>query len=255
MKPTALPKVLNFGIELTGTWDIGKTHTSMTFPKVFFADTEMKGHIVAKKFGVKNYFRVKNMEDLRQFILTAIVDPECGTVVIDSGSDCVDLAQAEYLRETGKEAVFPVILWAKVYEKLDELFVLIKSSGKNFVVTSRLKDEYIGDTKTGKQIRASYKKFPYQMELMLRLEGGITIKPKAKDAKPFCHFPNKVFGRVVKNNFWKYGSEKKKPWLFDISYDGIIKELLEPWGGGDIVKQAEQWIQKQERKANGIGKP
>ena len=255
MKPTQLPKVIPFGIEISGTWDIGKTHLAMTFPGVAFADTEMKGWLVAKKLGIKKYYQVKTIEDIRQFVLTAIADPEVKTIVIDSGSDIVDFASTEYLTETGKERIFPVVLWARVYDKIDELLLLVKQSKKAFVVTSRLKDEYVGDTRTGKKIRSSYKKFPYQLEMMLNLEKGITIKPKAKDAKAIVHFQDMVFGRVVKNNFWRYGSSEKKPWLFDCSYDGIIAEMLEPWAGGDIVKQAESWIMKQERKSSGAGKP
>lgn len=239
---TKPPEEPIFNIEWSGVWDIGKTHACLTFPNPAIADTEGKAWIVCKKLGIDKWFRVESFDDIRQFILNCLKDDAIKTVVVDSGSDLQDLAAQEFLAESGQQKIFPVVLWARVYEKIDELVQLIKRHNKYFTTTSRLKEEFAKDTRTGRLIRSGYRKFPYQLEMLIRLEYGITVEEKGEDK---TYFKDRVFGRVIKNNFWKYGCKEKKPWLFDISFAGIEKELLEPWDGGDIIKQAERFVLKE----------
>lgn len=63
---------------------------------------------------------------------------------------------------------------------------------------------------------------------------------------------------MVKNSFWKKKhAGKKKPWLFDVSYEGVVKELLEPWPYGhlglqqreaQLVRDLEEWIAEEDRR-------
>ena len=255
ISPSTPPKLKTFGVEFAGEWEVGKTRVASLFPKPAMFDTEDKGYREMEKVGrVDHWYAMHTMQDLRDWVITMVKDPEVQTLIIDSGSDLSDIAAQEYLDETGAEAVFPVVLWNRVYTKVDELIHMIRKSHKYLVVTSRLKDQYIADKRTGRQIRSGYRKFPYQLDMMINFEWGLRTG-KGKDIE--LHYPDRCFGRVIKNSFWKKRhAGKKKPWLFDVSFDGIVKELLEPWPYGhltpeqkekQLIEDLEVWIAEQER--------
>lgn len=174
IKASTPPKHRVFSVEFSGEWEIGKTRAASLFPKPAMYDTEHKGYREMEKVGRVDYwYAMHTMQDLRDWVITMVADPEVETLILDSGSDLADIASQEYLEETGSEAIFPVVLWARVYNKVDELVHLIRDSHKYLVVTSRLKDLYIADKRTERQVRSGYRKFPYQLDMLINLEWGI----------------------------------------------------------------------------------
>ena len=75
------------------------------------------------------------------------------------------------------------------------------------------------------------------------------------------NFPNYRFARVEKNNFFLSDQVRMlnfmKPYLFDVSFEGICEELLNPWHGTEgvkigeematILKDADEWIKKRSK--------
>jgi hypothetical protein len=195
---------------------------------------------------------VKNFHDLRKGINWAVKQDNIDTIVIDSGGDLRDLASDEWLAETGKERIFPIVQWHEIYSKIDEITDLAKDSGKHFIVTGRLKDEYVQDTSTGRRIRDGYKKYPWTLNMGLRIQYGI------RDPKEGILFSDVRFAEVTKNNY--HGVDPttmrtyQKPFLFDVSYEGVLDELLQPWhldeGGvplkdtnATIIDEAREWLE------------
>jgi len=247
------PKTPNITIEISGPPDSGKTHFCRTFPNPLFLDTEAKAWIVLNKFEPVEWKVVESFNTIRAGVYWAINNDDIDTIVIDSSSEIRQLAENEWLQETGKERVFPTVLWGEVYEKVDALTKDIKESGKHYVVTARLKDEYIGDQRTGRQIVDSYKKYPWDLSMGVRIVYGIR---DPRDGK--VYHKDRKFGKVIKNNF--HGVDPvnmltfQKPYIFDICYNGVVNEMMEPWHGEDgvpigneideILKEAEEWILK-----------
>lgn len=262
------PKDKVFSVEVFGEPDVGKTHFLATFPGMALADTENKAWIVMEKFNNEKWLKIMNFNDIRRFIMQSVANPEIQTIAIDSGSDLVDLAEAEWLSEHPRRSSVYVpgqgaFQYADVYEKIDTLVNLVKSADKYLVVSGRLKDEFApgprGESeRTGHRIRDSYKKFPYSLALGIRLVQGITIKDQMGTK---THFKDMIFGKVIKNNF--IARRVQKPYLFDVSYEGIKRELLEPYCMSytkdcqittcktcplgklkDVVSEAKQWLKE-----------
>jgi len=248
--PNTSPINKLFSIDISGEPDTGKTHFARTFPNPLFLDTEAKAWIVLDKFKQDDHVWkvVEEFDDIRQGILHALEDPKIKTVVIDSGSDISQLAQREWLVEAKKDKVYPLVLWDQIYQKWDSLERKLTKAGKYLVTTSRLKDEYEDDSKTGRRIHAGYKKHPWSLSMGLRITNGIKEGRKV-------HFPEYVFGEVTKNNFFgKVPSTKMnymKPYVFDVSFNGILNEMMNPWGKGvkigeeleTIIAEAQTWIE------------
>jgi len=238
----------------------GKTHFSATFPKALFLDTEHKAHIVLRKMPEKAHLwkRVYSWKDIREGVDWALTQSDVQTIVIDSGGDLRDLALEEWRKRTGKEQPIAYVdgkavplLWSQVYALVDGLTRDIQKAGKYFVVTCRLKDEYLANVPTGRRIRDGYKKYPWSLSMCIWIQNGIT---DPKTGKVFFDFYK--FGKVIKNNFWgvdvRTGLNYQKPYLFDVSFEGICNELLKPWGNGvkvgqetqQILKEAEAWLRE-----------
>lgn len=228
----------------------GKTHFANTFPNPVIADTEGRAHGVMKKFTGKRYRKVaKNMETIRQTISTMVqymfTEPaqrNNATFVLDSTSDFQQMAESEYLKESKKEKVYPLMLWAKVYDKMDMVFDNLRKFGFNAVFTQQLKQEYEGETATGNWIPAGYKKLPYRVDIHLLLQKGIEYEGN-------IYYPDVVVGKVLKD--WWHKPEETKPYLIDVSYDGIYKEL-KPYKHPGTEKAAIELILKELEKKTGI---
>jgi len=248
-----LPDDKVFTLDISGEKGVGKTHLACSFPKsLAIADTEYKAYTVAKKFDNILWKRVENFADVRSLVQDALDNDDIKTVVVDSGADLVAMAGLEWNAETGKNYRWPISNYGHAYDKVDELILPLEENRKYFVATSRMKDEWIGDVSTGRRIRDGYKKFPWSLSLNIHLRHGIQIGSKT-------HFEDYVFGEVTKSNFHgidhRTGLTYSKPYLFECTFEGIQKELLQPWGDGvlsgkrneTIVAEAEEWI-KQYRK-------
>lgn len=252
------PSTRPFSMEIEGEPDLGKTHFCSTFPKALILDSELKADIVLKKAPEKGHVwkKVSSWLDLRGGVDWALGQPDIKTVAIDSGADIREFALEEWRRRTGKtepvayiDGVAVPLLWAQVYDLIDTLTGDVQRAGKYFVVTARMEDEYVANVKTGRRVRDSYKKFPWNLSIIVLIQKGILDQKTGK-----LHYDFYKFGRVVKNNFHgldiRTGLNYQKPILFDISFEGVCEELLKPWNQGirvgketeTILKEAETWL-------------
>jgi len=260
----SLPSQKFFSLEVAGEPDYGKTTLGADFPlDIVFLDTENKAYIAIDKLpedqkGHVHWKKVQTFDDIRAGIEFALEKPEVRTVVIDSGSDLRDMAVEEWSTEhKGRRPIVidqltghvSTILYSQVYDKIDSLIRQLHDKGKYLVVTSRLKDEYLEDERTGKRIPDSYKKLPWSVMIRIEIVRGIL------DQNGKMQFLDRFFGLVHKNNF--QGVNKRtmqtyaKPILFDLTFEGICNELLPPWGPvkvgkerEQIIKEAGEWIAK-----------
>lgn len=211
-------------VAIAGEGGMGKTHFINTFPTPVIADTEGRSQIVMKKFsGSRHRKVVSNMEDVRKTLLIMKTDlcPDFSnrvnfTFAMDSASDLLQFAETEYLAEAKKDKVYPLVLWAKVYEKPDFIFNKIRQFGFNAVFTQQMKDEYKGEKATGNIIPSGYKKIPYRVDIHLQFQKGIEYQGE-------LYYSEIVVAEVLKDCWHK--KEENKPFLIDVSYDGIFNEL------------------------------
>jgi len=233
---TDFPKQPVFSIEYSGEPAYGKTHCVFTYPDVAVCDTpgEGKAWIVAQKFNNPRVFKARTFDDIRRFVDYCVANPKIKSIGIDSGSDLREMAETEWLREKGRKSVYVpgegAFQWAEVYEKIDKLVQKIKDANKYFVVTSRLKDEWVEtdagegrkSVKTGRRVRDGYKKFPFGLTVLIELTDGIKIDDET-------YFEGHVFGRVIKNGF--LCPRVQKPYFFDPTYQGLVenRELFIPF--------------------------
>ena len=215
-------------------------------------DTENKAWIEMDKVGNKHLKVINNMQDFRNFVDYCLKDDGIRVVCIDSGTDLRQMAEDEFLHDDMEDKikrVYPLVLYGRVFSKIDSQVAKLNKGGKNVIFTGRVKDEYEQQgedgVRTGNLIRDSYKKLPYALPIIIMLHRGI------KDTKGRIWFSNHIFGEVLKNSFFKKYREKPedklgKPWVFEPSMEGIIKELsATPWDEQDIIASAHKWLHEQ----------
>lgn len=211
-------------VAIGGPGGLGKTHFANTFPTPVIADTEARAQIVMKKFGGGRHRKVaKDMKTIRETIsvMAKNLCPDTEkrnqfTFVLDSASDWQQMAELEYLQEAKKDKVYPLVLWAKVYEKMDKVFDNLRRMGFNAVFTQQVKEIYKNEKATGEFAPAGYKKMPYRVDIHLNLRKGIEIDGEV-------YYPEVVVAEVLKDCWHK--PEETKPFLIDVTYEGIFKEL------------------------------
>lgn len=241
------PEKLRFNIDVCGAEASGKSHFARTFGVtggICWLETPPewgKADVILNKFkhvynddAIVKLKRVKTFDDIRQVARDAIADDEISTVVIDSGTHIRSLAAKEWMAEEsarkGKEvkAVYPSTQWQYPNMKIDDVISEIKEGNKFLVVTNRLHDEWIGDDSTGRQIRHGHKSFTYDFHIVLEIVWGI----RNRAGKVFCK--DHRFARVMKNASWGIDEDTNmnygKPYLFNVTYKGVVEELLVPWG-------------------------
>lgn len=209
-------------IEFIGEQGSGKTHGGLSFPEPALCDTEGKGWVVLKKYGNKRWFRARSFGDVIDFVNTVLNDDSIKTAVFDSSKDIVDMAERFVLKELGKETLWSTkgaVLYSHVYGKIDWIIQTLRMAGKNVVFTSRLKDEYIDDKRTGGQVIDGYKKAGYQVDIQIQF----TTKIVWDDEK---HIVIRPVGKVIKDGFIRRGTYK--PYLLEATFDSICENLLEP---------------------------
>lgn len=221
----AIPSKEPIVVGIAGDRGMGKTHFINTFPNPVIGDTEGRAHIVMKKFNTEGRYRkvTKDMPTIRQTI-SLIAKNLCKdesqrsnwTYALDSASDWQQMAELEYLTEAKKEKVYPLVLWSKVYEKMDQVFDKVRELGLNMIVTQQLKEIYRNEKPTGEFAPAGYKKIPYRVDIWLQFRKGIEVNGE-------LYYPEIVVAEVLKDCWHK--SEYTKPYLVDVSYEGIFKEL------------------------------
>jgi hypothetical protein len=163
----------------------GKTFNALSFPTpMLIIDTECRCELVLNQQEPKENVYPTGAKTLKELIAalnwfqTEIggADPPSdvrnrATIVIDSATALMQLAQDEYLLTTNAKKIWPKTEWGKVYARLDSLIHNLRSSGHNIVFTAQLRDEYVDDAKTGRQVMDAYKKLPYQSDIVVYCEG------------------------------------------------------------------------------------
>ena len=252
-----------FSIEIIGEPDVGKSHFADSFPKALHLDTEKKADITIEKFPQAGHIwkKVSKWDDIEDAVNWAVTQPDIKSVIIDNDDDIQDLAVEKWSDEHGGKRPIAfdahggviTVLYAQIYKMIDDVKTAIENSGKYLVCTCRLKDEFIANINTGRRVRDGYKKFPWSLKMALWIKNGIPDKKSGQ-----VMFKQYKFGEVVKNNFFGIDMKKtppvtyKKPYVFDVSYEGICEEMLKPWGGTDgvplseenerILKEAGEWL-------------
>lgn len=212
---------------------MGKTHLLNTFPNPTVCDTEGRAHIVMRKFNNKKRKVIETFDDIRQTVLYALDHDKPGsTIGVDSASDLRSLAEIEYLKETGKEKVYPEVCWAQVDIKPKNMLKLLRSEGWNVVLTQRTRDVYKDGEITGESQAEGWKRIQFLCDLTLWLQKGLVYNGK-------LYGDDIVIARVLDNKWHPKGAGK--PYLIDVSYDGIFNELKPEWNGTmeDIIKEIQ----------------
>lgn len=165
-------------ILITGEEYSGKTHLSCTlalekkFGPVYILDTELRAQRVARKFaGVKlipitNYLEfVAAVEYIR-----GAHKGQPAVVILDSGTDAQKFSEEQYLKDVGKERMGLPITYPAMYSYLYHLLDLMKSSGFTIVFTSKMKDEFIGDQRTGGKLPRIFHDVPYRADIIITMD-------------------------------------------------------------------------------------
>lgn len=208
-------------VEFVGEQGTGKTHCGLSFPEPALCDTEGKGWVVLKKFGNKRWFRARTFGDVLDFVNTVLNDDKIKTAVFDSSRDIVDMAERFVLKELGRDTLYSTkgaVMYSHVYGKMDWIIQTLRMAGKNVIFTSRLKDEYVNDSRTGNQITDGYKKARYQVDLVIRFTTRIRWNDET-------HIVIQPVGNVLKDGFIRRG--KYTPYIEEATYDDICKNLME----------------------------
>ena len=164
-------------IVISGEQGTHKTHLACTMSELmptYLLDTEHRGHIVARKFPKGLYYKqVSNYTDIvvaTHAIFRVAKEPS--TIIIDSGSDFQQYAETRYKEVAKLEKIWPQYLWAMIWNMCDTLLYDIRESGHTLILTTRVKDEYIGDKPTGKKVPRIYNRVPYNADIMLEMTGN-----------------------------------------------------------------------------------
>lgn len=219
-------------IEVMGDPGVGKTHFSLMFPQPYLFDiTPVKEALaVYYKFSVANkwddiaelamfkdeysrYYHPFNLAALRKKVSDVIKRDDVRYVIFDSAQYLQPMAVEEYLQETGKKAVYPITEYHYVRSKIDVIINNLIKSGKSLIFVATLKDEYVGNQKTGRRIPNSYINVEYlaHIRVMIKIENE-----KGSNVRKYIVFKNRFKDTatdwvVFKNN---------------IKYDDFIKELI-----------------------------
>ena len=203
---------------------------------VWMCDTEIKNAPMVRKIRRElgrniRYKKIITFDDFRQVCLLAAKQGG-GTLALDSSADIQSLCVREWLKETGLKKVYPLTNYQYIHNRIEVLVNKLKDNKVVLAMTAKLKDEWGKNAKgedepTGNRIIETYKKFPWECSIHLSLQWGI------RDENSSLRFRNHRVGLVKKNNYWGIDSDRQlqfgKPYLFDVSYPGILKELMEPW--------------------------
>ena len=235
-------------VEFYGRYGFGKTHAATTFPCSALIDTEGKGHIVTSKFKDAKWFPVRSFGEIRNVVHTCIENPDVKTVIFDSSADLVQWAREEWSEEHGGkkpmtmvEGVAIPFQYSEIYHKIDELLRLCLDSGRNVILTGKVDHTYRdGDVVSEYTQWKGYKKVEYWTMIRIQLVKGL----EDPEVKGKIHYPDFIFGKVEKNGFIGGMKDRTKPYLIDISVDGIHRELMSPWTGKfeDILREVESRI-------------
>lgn len=192
---------------ISGQEGTGKTHLACTAVEqgpVFLLDTEYRAGHVVRKFQDKNRV-IKltpcyNYKDIVIAVTYVVKNFNEGTIIIDSGTDMQVFAEIAYLDKTKMEKIWPVFNWTEVWAMCNAIIDKIKHSNLNLIITTRVKEEYLADKATGRQIPRIYNTLPYKADLCIQL-----FKDKKAPIDIYKNGYNNYEGIVIPKNLSIYG--------------------------------------------------
>lgn len=200
-------------ILLVGEDGSGKTHFACTMKElgpVYILDTELRADKVATvMFGIKTIVRVYDyigMYAAVRGIIAKFKPP--GTIVFDSGTDLTKFAGQRFMDEAKLDKIYPVVLYDEVYRKCDAVYNACRRAGFNVVITGQMKDEYVGENRTGKMIPKIYNRLFYTADITV-----LCNKDKTK--------------KLLKR---PYGIDMEYPFKLETTLPKLINDL-KPTGG------------------------
>ena len=208
-------------VEIVGENAVGKTHTSLLFPKAVLFDftPEGEGEVIAVKLG-RRYFRIGSYDEFIKSVNE--LESEVKTVVIDTSKDFVRVMADEWIKQENLERksagkslikrVYPVTSYGEVYNMVDLEIRRLMKFPRNVVMTSIMADEYIEDKRTGNRKRDGYSRLPFSAWLRFAIE--------IKDGK-------RVY-KVLKNRFVDIVSDKyvrSFEWSKGLDFWEKVKEI------------------------------
>jgi len=248
-------------VEIIGEAESGKTHNSSSmFPQPAHFDTSPKQEakpIIRKLFPEdwkKRYFTVRMWEDLMSGVKAALERDDVKTIVIDTSADLQDLAAKHWLKEKGKDAVYPITQYAHVRDKVDELIDMVARKEKNLVFTAGMKDEWVGKGTdahaTGRRIREGFARSPKACDIRIYLyleeiwqcpnckntlklptgQSGLKCTPCGKD---FALIGVERANKMVKNRFVDRAGKNWVESLKKLDYQTLMESTTLP---------KEEWI-------------
>ena len=158
-------------IEIYGNEGVGKTHLSLTAPNPAIVDLTAKGEslpIAMKlhKDWQKRYFRSRDFDTTKN-IVDQLARSDFSVVIFDTSVDLKKQAEAKWRKEHGKDRIYPITLYGEVYDMVDSLTFGLMEAGKDVIMISQTKDEYIDGNRTGKRIWDGYARLPFQADIRI----------------------------------------------------------------------------------------
>lgn len=113
------------------------------------------------------------MWDQAEETMLALMQPSCpsGTVIIDSGSDLHGMVVACYSIDWNRgDKAFPTMLYGQIYTTLNSYIHNLRQK-HNVIITAKMKDEWKGESKTGKKVMSIWNTAEYQVEHIIYITG------------------------------------------------------------------------------------
>jgi hypothetical protein len=174
------PPPRNLTVVIAAEQGLGKTHLLCTLAEdpqygpLYVGDTEHRAQIVVEKFTARGLpikrATITSYPELVAFVKWAkrnLTSPY--SIGLDSLSDLDKFAEEQYLMHENKEFVGKPIQHPRmqryIYALLDEL----KFSGATIIATAKMKDEFVGENRTGRVLPRLFKDVPYRADMTVLL--------------------------------------------------------------------------------------
>lgn len=185
----------NLSVSIQGAPKTGKTHLMCSFPEplcVFSFDIRLEQvlpkfkdkSIDVKEYPIPVHMTAKPKPYAKPiwdaFLEDYIVAVESGqytTLGIDTGTALYEIARTARAEEMGR-SIMPYE-YAEVYARITGLILKARLAGVNLVMTHWLKDEYIGDKSTGRQVFDGCRRVNDYIDVIVELH----LERRAKDTK------------------------------------------------------------------------
>lgn len=165
-----------------------------------------------------------------------------GTLVLDSGSEMVTMAQNYVMARDGLKGVMNE-KWGRVWKVIMEFLGMVVEAGHDLILTLQLKRTYdekldANDNRVliwnGEWEAKQWKDLPYQVTISIQLESGIYIADRKKEFLPEYGFAKLVKSRYVRKS-------KTKPYIVGpVSKASVMPQVQTEYNGNyrDIVYES-----------------